>query len=102
MKYLEDENTFRQEREDPSEKHVQICIEWAEKWKEREAISAEVSDWVRVVDPKPALIYANVFTHKKNWPYRYIMSARGKAMESLTKWIEIQLKPFAQNTCSIH
>ena len=72
MKYLEDENTFRQEREDPSEKHAQIVIEWAEKWKEREAISTEVSDWVRVVNPKLALIYANVKTHKEKWPYRRI------------------------------
>ena len=96
MKYLEDKNTFIQEREDPSEKHAQIVIEWAEKWKEREAISTEVSDWVRVVNPKPALIYANVKAHKKKWPYRYIMLARDTARENLAKWIEIPLKPFAQ------
>ena len=29
---------------------------------EGEAISTEVSDWVRVVNPTPALIYANVKT----------------------------------------
>ena len=49
-----------------------------------------------MVNPRPALIYANVKTHKKNWPYRYIMSARSTATENLAKWIEIQLKPFAQ------
>ena len=73
-----------------------VVNEWADKWNEREVISTEVSDWVRAVNPKPALIYANVKTHKENWPYRYIMSARGTAMEKLAKWIEIQLKPFAQ------
>ena len=52
--------------------------------------------YIDVVNPKPALIYANVKTHKENWPYRYIMSARGTAMEKLAKWIEIQIKLFAQ------
>ena len=36
MKYLEDEDTFRQETEDPSEKHAQVVNEWADKWNERE------------------------------------------------------------------
>ena len=96
MKYLEDENTFRQEKEDPGEKHAQVVNEWADKWNEIEVISIEVSDWVRVVNSKPALIYANVKTHKENWPYKYIISARGTDMEELAKWIEIQLKSFAQ------
>ena len=64
MKYLDDENTFRQEKEDPSEKHAQVVNERADKWNEREVISIEVSDWVRVVNPKPALVYANVKTHE--------------------------------------
>ena len=41
MKYLEDENTFRQETEDPSEKHAQVVNEWADKWNEREVTGLE-------------------------------------------------------------
>ena len=45
---------------------------------------------------KPAKLYANVKTHKTDWPYRFIMSARGTATENLARWLEFQLKPYAR------
>ena len=49
-----------------------------------------------VDNPKPAKLYANVKTHKTDWPYRFIMSARGTATENLARWLEFQLKPYAR------
>ena len=55
----------------------------------------EVRSWVTNDNPKPANLYANIKTHKDNWPYRFIMSARNTATENLARWLEIQLKPYA-------
>ena len=52
--------------------------------------------WIRVHNPKPATIYANIKTHKTDYPYWLIMSAQGTATEFLAKWIECKLKPYAQ------
>ena len=59
-------------------------------------ITQEEVDWVKTVSPKPGYIYANIKTHKKGWPYRFIMSANETAIEYLERWIEWHLKEYAQ------
>ena len=70
--------------------------QWADKWLERGETTQEEVDWVKTVSPKPGYIYANIKTHKKGWPYRFIMSANETAIEYLARWIEWHLKEYAQ------
>ena len=70
--------------------------QWADKWLERGEITQEEVDWVKTVSPKPGYICANIKTHKKGWPYRFIMSANETAIEYLARWIEWHLKEYAQ------
>ena len=58
-------------------------------------ISVEEEDWVKVNDPKPARLYANVKTHKDDWPYMFILSSKGTATEKLARWIEWNLNEMA-------
>ena len=62
---------------------------WVKKWGGG-VISEECSNWVEVDNPKLENLYANVKTHKENWPCRFIMSSRGTATERLAKWLEYQ------------
>ena len=55
-------------------------------------IDDEVRSRVTNENPKPANLYANIKTHKDNWPYRFIISARNTATENLARWLEIKLK----------
>ena len=55
-----------------------------------------VCNWIVVDNPNPAKLYANIKTHKTDWSYRFIMSARGTATENLATWLEFQLKSYAR------
>ena len=68
---------------DQSEEHKEKVRQWATKWRKEEVISEEEKDWVIVNQPKPTRLYANIKTHKENWPYRFILSSRGSATEKL-------------------
>ena len=70
--------------------------QWADKWLERGNITQEEVDWVKTISPKPVYIHPNIKTHKKGWPYRFIMSANETAIEHLARWIEWHLKEYAQ------
>ena len=95
MEYIGDNSTFVCNAVDPSVLNNQAVREWAQKWEERSFLDDEVRSWVTNDNPKPANLYANIKTHKDNWPYRFIMSARNTATENLARWLEIQLKPYA-------
>ena len=94
--YVGDPSTFRSDKVDLSLEHENSVKKWAKKWGDKGFISEECGNWVEVDNPKPAHLYANVKTHKENWPYRFIMSSRGTATERLAKLLEYQLKPFAK------
>ena len=94
--YVGDPSTFRSDEEDLSLEHGNRVKKWVKKWGDKGWISEECSNWVEVDNPKPANLYANLKTHKENWPYRFIMSSRRTATERLAKWLEYQLKPFAK------
>ena len=68
--------------------------QWAGKWFERGEITQEEVDWVKTVSPKPGYIYANIKTHNKGWPYRFIMSANEKKRKGLRP---LQTKKWTQN-----
>ena len=101
--YVGNQSTFRSDEEDLSLEHRNRAKKWVKKcvcvwgggggkgW-----ISEECSNWVEVDNPKPANLYANMKTHKENWPYRFIMSSNSTATERLAKWLEHQLKPFGK------
>ena len=55
-----------------------------------------MKDWIIPNEVKPAQIHANLKTHKKNVPYRHIVSLFGTATENLARWSEIFLKEHAQ------
>ena len=66
-----------------------------QKWESNEVLSSEEANWVRIDNPKPARLYANIKTHKNVWPFRFILSARGSATENLARWVECQFKVIA-------
>ena len=45
---------------------------------------------------KSEKVYAKVKTHKEKNPYRFIVSAKGTAIENLARWIEYQLKELSR------
>ena len=73
--YIGDRSTFRQEIDNPTEKHKMLVKQWAEKWLEVGDITQDEADWVKTPNAKPGYIYANIKTHKKGWPYKFIMVA---------------------------
>ena len=95
VEHIEDNSTFACNEVDPSVLNNQAVREWAQKWEERGFLDDEVQSWVTNDNPKPGNLYANIKTHKDNWPYRFIMSARNTATENLARWPEMQLKPYA-------
>ena len=66
---------------------------WLEKLQGDEGLSEEACEWIKAHNPKPVTLYANIKTHKTDWPYRFIMSSRGTTTEYLARWIEFKLKP---------
>ena len=93
--YIGDTTTFRLDDRDLSAEHAGEVKRWAEKWEINEVLSSEEANWVRIDNPKPARLYANIKTHKNGWPFRFILSARGSAAENLARWVECQLKVIA-------
>ena len=93
--YIGDTTTFRLDDRDLSAEHAGEFKHWAEKWEGNEVLSNEEANWVRIDNPKPARLYANIKTHKNGWPCRFILSARGSATENLARWVECQLKVIA-------
>ena len=91
MEHIGNNSTFVCNQVDPSVLNNRAVREWAQKWEERGFLDDEVRSWVTNDNPKPANLYANIKTHKDNWPYRFIMSARNTATENLARWLEIQL-----------
>ena len=96
LEYLQDVSTFRQSDENPNELISEKVDNFIERWQGDDGLSEEECNWIKVHNPKPATIYANIKTHKEDWPYRFIMSAKGTATEFLAKWIECKLKPYAR------
>ena len=92
--FISDESTFSKDDKDLSEEIREKVRQWA-MWRKEEVLSEEEEDWVIVNQPKPARIYANIKTHKKNWPYRFILFSRGSATEKLARWVECNLKDVA-------
>ena len=90
-KYIGDKTTFRSDDKNLSAEHAVEVMRWAEKWERNDVFSSEEANWVRVDNPKPAELYANVKTHKNGWPFRFILSDRGSATENFARWIECQL-----------
>ena len=43
-------------------------VQWARKWEREGVLEESVCNWIVVENPKPAKLYANVKTHKENWP----------------------------------
>ena len=70
-------------------------IAWANKWHDKEVISEEEKEWIIPKEVRPANVYVNPKAHRRDLPYRYIISAKGSATENLARWIEIKLKKFS-------
>ena len=70
--FISDESISSKDDKDLSEKNWEKVRQWATKWSKEEVISEEEKDWVTVNQRKPARFYANIKTHKENWPYRFI------------------------------
>ena len=94
--YLQDTKIFRQEDQDRSDENQRKVIDWANKWHDKEVISEEEMNWIIPAKVKPGNVYPNPKAHKEGLPYRYIISARGTAMEKLARWSEFKLKSHAK------
>ena len=58
-------------------------------------------DYIKCGNTNHAKGYANIKTHKQGWPYCYIISCRGSAIEQLGRWVEFQLKKSSPETSDI-
>ena len=85
LKYLEDINFFKEESDNPCNRNLQKVKNWTVKWYDECQIGEEEREWITSVNSKPAKIHANIKTHKRNWPYRYIISCIGTPIENLAK-----------------
>ena len=94
--YLQDTRIFREDEGDQSTNNKEVVRAWAEKWKAEGVIDREMKEWIIPSVAKPAHIHANLKTHKKNVPYRHIVSLFGTATENLARWSEVFLKEHAQ------
>ena len=73
-----------------------LVNQWAEKWLGVGDIKQDEADWVKIPNAKPGYIYASIKTHKKGWPYIFIMAANGSPIEYLARWVEWNIKEYAQ------
>ena len=89
-KYLSNEEVFRKDNVDQSYTYAASVRNWATKWEE--SLTKDEIEWIVPKEVKPGKVYGNIKTHKKDNPYRYIVSARGTAIENLARWIEFHLK----------
>ena len=96
LQYVSDPKTFSSDDVDNSISNLQKVSKWTRKLEREGVFGMSECDWIVAHNPKPAKLYANITTHKTNWPYRFIMSAKGTATENLAKWLEIPLKPYAR------
>ena len=92
LNYLEDMSIFKAETEPPLEKNEQKVNQWAHKWFNEENIGEEELEWITCSGTRAGKAYANVKTHKVNWPYRYSISSIGTAIENLARWVVIPSK----------
>ena len=76
---------FREEDRDMSQENKDKVIAWANKWHDKEVISEEEKEWIIPKEVRPANVYANPKAHKRDLPYRYIISAKGSATENLAR-----------------
>ena len=85
LQYLEDICVFREDGEDQSRENEEKVNNWVTKWEREEQISTEEAEYIICGNTKPAKVYANIKTHNKTWPYRYIVSCNNSAFEKLTQ-----------------
>ena len=82
---------------DPTIEHFEKVKNWGRKWLGEGQISETIATWVANLEPKPGVAFGNVKTHKEGNPLRLITSCYGTAIERLSAFTEIYLKPPAQN-----
>ena len=88
LSYFENLSIFQEETKDPSERNKARVVERARKWNFQEKIGDEELEWITISGVRPGKTYANIKTHKADWPYRYIISSIGTAIENLARWVE--------------
>ena len=96
LKYLENKNIFEDDQTDSIKENEEKVNKWVKKWEREDQIGEVEIDYTNCCDTNHAKAYANIKTHKQGWPYRYIISCRGSAIEKLGRWVECQLKNPAQ------
>ena len=79
LQYILDPKTFSSDDIDNSISNLQKVSKWTRKWKREGVLGMSECDWIVAGYPKLAKLYANIKTYKTNWPYRFIMSAKGTA-----------------------
>ena len=94
---LEDMSIFKGETEPPQEKNEQKVNQWAHKWFNEENIGEKELEWITCSGTWTGKAYANIKTHKVNWPYRYIISSIGTTIENLALWVEYHPKILARS-----
>ena len=92
--YLSNKETFQEDESDQSKMYQHKVNNWTKSWEHN--LTKEEIRWINKKDIKSGKVYANVETHKENNPYRFIVSAKGTAIENLDHWIEYQLKELSR------
>ena len=92
--YLSNKETFREDESDQSKMYQQKVNNWMKLWEHK--LTKEEIEWINKKEIKSGKVYANVKMHKENNPYRFIVSAKGTAIENLACWIEYLLKELSR------
>ena len=78
LKYLENENIFKEDHADAIKENEEKVNKWVKKWKREDKIGEEEIDYIKCGNTNHAKAYANIKTHKQGWPYCYIISRKGQ------------------------
>ena len=92
--YLSNKETFREDESDQSKMYQQKVNNWTKSWEHN--LTKEKIERINKKEIKSGKVCANVKTHKENNPYRFIVSAKGTAIENLARWNEYQLKELSR------
>ena len=82
---------------DPTLDHFEEVKNWGRKWLSEGQISQEIATWITNLEPKLGVAFGKVKTHKRDNPLRLITSCCGTAIERVSVFTELYLKPLFQN-----
>ena len=89
-------SSFKQIEDDPTQHHITLVKNWAEKWHNMKHISTAWKDYIINEDAVPGKNTPLYKTHKPNTPVRLLTTGCNTAIENLSNFLEAVSAPFAE------